>query len=120
MFADVVNVLIATAITDDETMPMTSIVTSSSTSVNPAWPSRRDVVALRALAAGQAIGDHVVLVGFRLLVGGGARRARRVAHEAVGAGRRDDPAIETVPAEVRDACRRRPPEGDRLVRPRCR
>ena len=55
MVAVVVNVRSATIITEDAMIPITIIVTNSSTSVKPASPSAGDVVALRALVAREVI-----------------------------------------------------------------
>src|SRR6478672_5049900 len=106
--AVVVNVRSATIITEDAMIPITIIVTRSSTRVNPASPLSRDVVALRALIASEVIGDHVVLVGIGLLVGGAAGRTRGVADERERAGRRDDPLIEAIPPEIGHAGRSGP------------
>src|SRR6476660_4680899 len=113
--AVVVNVRSATIITEDAMIPITIIVTKSSTRVNPAWPLSRDVVALRALIASEVIGDHVVLVGVGLLVGGAAGRARGIADERERAGRRDDPLIETISPQVGHAARRGPRQRQGLV-----
>src|SRR4026209_2784800 len=113
--AVVVKVRSATIITEDAMIPITIIVTKSSTRVNPASPLSRDVVALRALIASEVIGDHVVLVGIGLLVGGAAGRARRVADERERTGRCDDPLIEAVPSEIGHAGRRGPRQRQGLV-----
>src|SRR6266550_1314756 len=89
--AVVVNVRSATIITEDAMIPMTIIVTSSSTSVKPVSPSARDVVALRALVAREVVSLHVVFIAVRLLVGVVARGAGCRADERVSAGGRDDP-----------------------------
>src|SRR6476646_9168337 len=113
--AVVVNVRSATIITEDAMIPITIIVTSSSTSVKPASRSARDVVALRALVAREVVCLYVVFIAVRLLVGVVARRARRVADEGEGAGGRDDPAPEAVAAEVGDTGRRGPRQRQGLV-----
>ena len=69
-----------------DNVPITIMVTASSTSVNPASAGRVRRGALRTSVGREVIRLYVVLIGVRLLVGVRARRARGVAHEGESTG----------------------------------